>query len=137
MKLSNQMVVAAVIGIAFSLIAGYGLAQGKPAAPEKKPAAQSAASADAGPSQACPHDECKHGGMHCPMSALSALAEVKVEKTKTGASLQITAKDQGKLSEVHALAEKIAEHIKTGECPMMKGDQAHPHGHHHGHPPAK
>jgi hypothetical protein len=136
MKLSYPFVVATGIGIAFSLIAGYGLAQGRPAAPEKN-TAPAAANADAGLPQACPHYECKYGVASCPMSALSALAEVMVERTRTGASLQITAKDPGKLSEVQALAEKVAEHIKAGECPMMKGAQSHPHGHHHGHPPAK
>jgi hypothetical protein len=120
MKLSSRIT---LFGLALALsgsFAAYGLAQPKPVS-----------HSDAG----TPPGSC-HMGMDCPMNSLATLADVKLEKTKTGASLQFTAKDVTKVSEVQALVEKMSEHMKNGGCPMMKGkggpEHAHEHGHEHG-----
>jgi hypothetical protein len=136
MKVSNHAAAAAGATLLFSMITAYAWAQGKPAPAEKKPA-PAAAHADAGAGPACARGDCKHGEGYCPMADLHALVDVKVEKTKTGAVVQLTAKDPAKVAEVQALAEKITEHMKSGSCGMEEGaGHAHGPGHHPGHPPA-
>lgn len=118
---------AVAFTIAIGLVSAYGLAQPKPGAPGKAPAT----------GMACDAGTCgghgKHGDMHCPMTDLAGLVDVKVEKTKTGATLQFTAKDPSKTAEVQAMADKLAEHMKAGGCPMEKsGHGMMMHGHQHG-----
>ena len=133
MKVSQQITISIFTVLLLGLLTAYGLAQPKSGAPAPK----AVATTDAGVASACGKGPCTHGGMDCPMHSLSALADVKVEKTKTGASLQLTAKDLAKVSDVQALAEKLGAHLRAGDCPMkdcamMKGGDGHPHGHHHG-----
>jgi len=123
MKLSNTIAFLALTLAICGSFAAYGLAQPKPVASDKH-----AATSDAGTRPG----SCMHTGMDCPMNSLAALADVKVEKTKTGATLQITAKDVTKVLEVQMLVEKVSEHMKAGGCPMMKGKAGPQHGHEHG-----
>jgi hypothetical protein len=121
MKRSNKVTVFLLVALACGSLSAYGLAQPKPMADKR-------AMSDAG----TPPNSCMHNGMDCPMRSLAELADVKVEKTKTGATLQITAKDIAKLSEVQVLVEKMGEHMKAGGCPMMKGKNGPHHDHEHG-----
>jgi len=66
------------------------------------------------------------------MGKLASLADLKVENTKSGASIQFVAKDTKNLAEVQALAARVVEKIKSGDCLMMRGGANHPHGPHHG-----
>lgn len=147
MKLANQFMIASATALGLGLMTAY--AQPKPGPADKKPATPAAeacpcASAgqcppgcrcgpcamasDAG--VACRGEACGHAGMDCPMANLSGLADLKLEKTKSGAVIQLTAKDAAKVAEVQALAAKMAEHMKSGGCcPMMHGGHGHPHGH--------
>lgn len=72
------------------------------------------------------------------MTELASLSDFKLENTKTGATLQLVAKDTRKVAELQALAVRLVDKMKLGDCPMMDGAK-HPHGQHHGHrpPPTK
>lgn len=154
MRSSKQTIAGALVASALALVSAYALAQTKPTTRPKGPppamadacpcakAGQCAAGCSCGPCAAtkagdagvaCPTGTCKHGAMACPMGELASLAEVKLENTKSGAAIQFVAKDTKKLAEVQALAAKVVEKIKSGDCPMMQGGANHPHGPHHGH----
>jgi hypothetical protein len=162
MKLWTGFGFATAFALAIGLVSAYGLAQPKPGAPAK-PAPQSGPAghehhghdccdkgscaecdcggcAKSGAGMACDAGMCgghgKHADMHCPMTQLASLADVKVENTKTGATLQLTAKDPSKAGEVQALAGKLAEHLKAGGCPMEKSGPGMMPGHQHGAPSA-
>lgn len=153
MRSSKQTIVGALVASALALVSAYALAQAKPTTPPKGPqpatadacpcakAGQCAAGCSCGPCAAakagdaglaCPAGACKHGAMACPMGELASLADVKLENTKSGATIQFVAKDTKKLAEVQTLAAKVVEKIKAGGCPMMEGGANHPHGGHHG-----
>lgn len=157
MRSSKQTILGALFASAVALASAYALAQPKPATPAKAPppasadacpcakAGQCAAGCSCGPCAAgkagdagvaCPSGACKHGQMNamdCPMGKLASLADLKVENTKSGATIQVVAKDMKKLAEVQALAAKVVEKVKSGHCPMMEGAEYHEHGPHHGH----
>lgn len=129
MKHTQKIVLALATVLTLGLSAGYGFAQGKPGNGPKY-----GMMADAGAAQEyC----CMHEGTSCPMHDLLTLAEIKVEKTKTGAAVQFSAKDAAKVAEVQALADKLAGHMKAGDCPMMRNKGDAVHGYHHGKPMAK
>lgn len=153
MRRSKQTIVGVLVASVLALVSAYALAQAKPATPAKGPppavadacpcakAGQCAAGCSCGPCAAgkasdagiaCPAGACKHGAMACPMGELASLADVKLENTKSGAAIQLVAKDIKKLAEVQALAAKVVEKIKSGDCPMMQGGADHAHGPHHG-----
>jgi hypothetical protein len=157
MKIWTAFGFASAFTLAISLVSAYGIAQPKPGAPAK-PAPTTVAGpvghdhhahecacdkgsctvdCDCGAcAKACDAGTCgghgKHAEMHCPMTQLAGLADVKVEKTKTGATLQLTAKDPSKTAEVQTLADKLAEHMKAGGCPMEKSGPGMMQGHQHG-----
>lgn len=154
MKSSKQTFVGVLVASALALVSAYALAQAKPSAPPKGPppamaescpcakAGQCAAGCNCGPcaagkagdaSLACPDGPCKHGAMACPMGELASLADIKLENTTTGATMQFVTKDVKKLTEVQALAAKVVEKLKSGGCPMMQGGANRPHGPDHGH----
>jgi hypothetical protein len=117
MKSTRKLAIALVTVLLLALSATYSLAQGKPGPGPRHPMA------DAGAVQEHP---CIY-----EMHDLLAIADLKVEKTKSGAALQLSAKDPTKVSEVQSLADKFAEHVKSGVCPM-KEKGAMMHGHQHG-----
>jgi hypothetical protein len=156
MKSSKQMIVGALVASALALASAYALAQAKPTPAKAPPAASAdacpcaktgecAAGCSCGPcaagkagdaGAACPGGACKHdqmSAMDCPMGKLASLSDLKVENTKSGASIQFVAKDTKNLAEVQALAAKVVEKVKSGHCPMMHGAEQHEHGHHHRH----
>jgi len=163
MKLWTGFGSATACALAIGLVSAYGLAQPKPGAPAKPapqagPAGHDHHAHDCGACDKASCTECdcgacaksgagmasdagtcgghgKHADMHCPMTQLAGLADVKVENTKAGAMLQLTAKDPSKAGEVQALASKLAEHLKAGGCPMEKPGHDM-QGHHHGAPSA-
>lgn len=144
MKLANQFMIASVTALGLGLVTAY--AQPKPGPADKKaPAAEACPCASAGQCPAgckcgpcamgadagavCAPGACPQASAECPMPDLASLAEVKVEKTKTGAALQLTAKDAAKIAEVQAMAAKMAELMKSGGCcPMMRGHGPHGRG---------
>jgi hypothetical protein len=75
------------------------------------------------------HGACKHADKDCPMHAVSELADLKVEKTKSGASLVFTVKDAAKLAELQALVEKMGEHMSAKGCGMSKAGEPQAGGH--------
>jgi hypothetical protein len=115
MKLSMKLGSMVFVLVACAGLVSFALAQ--PKAPPQ---------ADAGVAAGW----CMHGAQECPMHKLAELAQVKVEPTKGGAILHITANDASKVSEVQALAQKIGEYMKAGSCPMMHGHEGEGHGHH-------
>lgn len=129
MKHSSKLAVALLTVAIIGLSATYSLAQPRPDAGPKH-----TVMGDAG---AVHEHPCMHDGAKCPLHELLAIAELKVEKTKNGAALQLTAKDPAKVSEVQSLADKLAAHVKEGGCEMMKDKGAALHGHHHGQPVGK
>jgi len=64
------------------------------------------------------------------MHEAAELSDIKVELTKQGAVIQLVAKRSEDVSKLQQRAQQIAEHLKSGGCPMHAG-----HGgmHHQGH----
>ncbi|TNV59018.1 hypothetical protein FH620_27160 [Corallococcus exiguus] len=58
-------------------------------------------------------------GMHCPMHGM---ADVKVEQTRTGALLRLTAKNPGQVEEVQRMAEGMQRCMSGSGTPQ----QGHP-----------
>lgn len=117
MQRTRKLVVSLTIAAAFGLsFATYSLAQGGPG-----PGRKHGMMADGGAGH--PH-ACRHECEKCPVQQLSSLADLKVEKTKSGATVQFSAKDPTKVGEVQSLAEELVALLKAGSCPMMeKGGQ--------------
>ncbi len=112
MQRTRRFAASLIVAAAFALsLTTYSLAQGGPG-----PGHKHGMMADAGAGH---RHACMHEGAKCPLQQLLAIADLKVEKTKSGAALQLSAKDPNKLAEVQKLAEELAAHLKSGACPMM------------------
>ena len=72
----------------------------------------------------------------CPMKTASELSDIKVELTKNGATIRLTAKRAQDVSTVQESAQQMAAALSSGKC-LMHGDheckQNHNHMHGHGH----
>lgn len=108
-RFATSITIAAALALS---VVTYSLAQGGPGTGHKH---GRMGDGGAGPRHACIHHADK-----CPLHQLLSIAELKVERTKGGAALQLSAKDPAKVAEVQSLAEEFAAHLKSDGCPFMK-----------------
>jgi hypothetical protein len=72
------------------------------------------------------------------MHEAAELSDIKVELTKQGAVIQLVAKRAEDVSALQQHAQKLAETLKSGECPMHAGHGGmHQHKHAQPTPSAK
>ena len=117
-RLATGFMVASALALS---VVTYSMAQGRPGmGPHKHGMMEDAGAGHRHASM--------HGAEKCPLQQLLSLAELKVERTKGGAAVQLSAKDPAKVAEVQSLADEFAAHLKSDGCPFMKEKPATPPG---------
>lgn len=145
MNTRTRLGLSAVL-IGLSAFGAFALAQPKPA-PAKSaaaaPAATDAAACCGGAHEKgqcplhakaeggqCPMQARAKAGGGCPLAHVSELADVKIETSKQGASIVLTAKSPADVQKVQELAQKVGKRVgEGGSCCMGHGGPDHQHQH--------